>query len=73
MARFILDVANCDKEKTQMILYSLLEDTFLARELTRITLIDESNDHQFNDDEQMNVLSDDQINNYNAELKVLSI
>jgi hypothetical protein len=72
MARFILDVANCDKEKTQMILYSLLEDTFLARELTRIVLIDETNKNQFFNNELDNALSDEQIQNYNTELKILS-
>lgn len=70
MARFILDVANCDSEKVTKVLYELLEDTFLNSEIASITCIDETNNNQFYDKREKNKLSEEQIENYIKELKL---
>ena len=72
MARFILDVANCDTKETTEIMYGLLETELLVGKVTRITIIDEENTNQFHENELENVLSDEQIQNYNNELELLS-
>jgi hypothetical protein len=66
MARFILDVANCDDAKIQKVLYDLLEESFLGKELVRITVIDETNEAQFHGDER-DALTPQQIERFKAE------
>lgn len=63
MARFILDVANCDKEEANKIMERVVEE--LGDKITSITLVDVSNDNQFYKDARKNVLSEKQINNFN--------
>jgi hypothetical protein len=71
MARFILDVANCDKNKIKKI-FDLMEDSFLGGELARLTVIDETNDGQFNEIETDDKLTEKQIQNYNETLNQIS-
>lgn len=70
MARFILDVANADSKKIEKIMYDLFENTFLASEVASITCIDETNSNQFYDSPENNIISEEQITNYNKELKI---
>lgn len=63
MARFILDVANCDKEEANKIMERVVEE--LGDKIASITLVDVSNDNQFHEDATKNVLSEKQINNFN--------
>ena len=63
MARFILDVANCDKEEANKIMERVVEE--LGDKITSITLVDVSNDNQFYEDARKNVLTKKQINNFN--------
>lgn len=62
MARFILDVANCDKEEANKIMERVVEE--LGDKIASITLVDVSNDNQFYEDASKNVLSEKQINNF---------
>ena len=70
MARFILDVANCDPKKVEKVLYDLIDTTFLGKEVARIICIDETNDAQFNDDER-DQITPKQMENHLHELKLL--
>ena len=63
MARFILDVANCDKKEANKIMERVVEE--LGDKITSITLVDVSNDNQFYEDARKNVLTKKQINNFN--------
>jgi hypothetical protein len=63
MARFILDVANCDKEEANKVMERVVEE--LGDKIASITLVDVSNDNQFHEDATKNVLSEKQINNFN--------
>ena len=62
MARFILDVANCDKTEASKIMDRVVEE--LGDKVASITLVDVSNDNQFYEDASKNVLSEKQINNF---------
>lgn len=62
MARFILDVANCDKKEASKIMDRVVEE--LGDKVASITLVDVSNDNQFYEDASKNVLSEKQINNF---------
>jgi hypothetical protein len=66
MARFILDVGNLDAEGISEVLDVIERDPFLAKGLTSIRCIDETNDNQFyswdtGTTPMMNVLSEKQI------------
>jgi hypothetical protein len=66
MARFILDVGNLDAEGISEVLDVIERDPFLAKGLTSIRCIDETNDNQFyswdtGTTPMMNVLSEGQI------------
>jgi len=63
MARFILDVANCTDEQTQNIMN--LVCSMLSSKVTTITLVDKTNEGQFYEDESKNILTEEQINNFN--------
>lgn len=63
MARFILDVANCDKKEANKVMERVVEE--LGDKIASITLVDVSNDNQFHEDATKNVLSEKQINNFN--------
>ena len=74
MARFILDVGNLDAEGISEVLDVIERDPFLAKGLTSIRCIDETNRNQFyswsaptkqhctGTTPMMNVLSEEQIN-----------
>jgi hypothetical protein len=66
MARFILDVANLDSKGIAEVLDVIERDPFLAKGVTSIRCIDETNDNQFyswdtGTTPMMNVLSEKQI------------
>ena len=63
MARFILDVANCDKKEANKVMERVVEE--LGDKIASITLVDVSNDNQFHEEASKNVLSEKQINNFN--------
>ena len=63
MARFILDVANCDKKEANKVMERVVEE--LGDKIASITLVDVSNDNQFHEDASKNVLTKKQINNFN--------
>ena len=62
MARFILDVANCDKKEANKVMERVVEE--LGDKIASITLVDVSNDNQFYEDARKNVLTKKQINNF---------
>jgi hypothetical protein len=66
MARFILDMANLDSKGIAEVLDVIERDPFLAKGVTSIRCIDETNDNQFyswdtGTTPMMNVLSEKQI------------
>ena len=63
MARFILDIANLNKEQIKVFQQELIEE--LIAEIVTITCIDETNSHQFNEDKTLNTLSKEQIEAFN--------
>jgi hypothetical protein len=74
MARFILDVANLDAKGIAEVLDVIERDPFLAKGVTSIRCIDETNDNQFycwdtGTTPMMNALSEKQIE---EDKKVLS-
>ena len=66
MARFILDVANCDKNDIEKVFEILDRDKFLSLKIATIKCIDETNDNQFYTEYENNTneLSEEQINNF---------
>lgn len=66
MARFILDVANCDKNDIEKVFEILDRDKFLSLKIATIKCIDETNDNQFYTEyeDNTNELSEEQINNF---------
>lgn len=66
MARFILDVANCDRGDIEKIFEVLDRDEFLSRKNATIKCIDETNDNQFYTEYETNTneLSEKQIENF---------
>ena len=64
MARFILDVANLDKDGVKKVLTEWGVE-FSIGNMVAITCIDETNENQFYNDESLNFLSKEQINKYN--------
>lgn len=66
MARFILDVANCNDEDIKKVL-GLINNTFLSSVVSRMVCIDNTNNNQFHDsiDDQ---LSQEQIDNFKKSL-----
>jgi hypothetical protein len=74
MARFILDVANLDSKGIAEVLDVIERDPFLAKGVTSIRCIDETNNNQFyswdtGTTPMMNALSEEQIE---EDKKVLS-
>jgi hypothetical protein len=67
MARFILDIANLDSEKINMVMETICE--LSSGEIFTIHCIDETNDNQFYDDSTKNILSKKQIANHKEQLK----
>ena len=64
MARFILDVANLDKDGIKKVLTNCCDESLMGN-MVFITCIDETNENQFYNDESLNFLSKEQINKYN--------
>ncbi len=67
MARFILDVANCNENDIKKVL-NLVETTFLSSTVCRIACIDETNENQFHDSME-DQLSTKQIDNFKKSLE----
>lgn len=63
MARFVLDVANCTEEQTQNIMKLIC--SMLSSKVVTIQVVDRTNDGQFHEDESKNVLTQEQIDNFN--------
>ena len=64
MARFILDVANLDRDGIKKVLTKCSNESLMG-DMVTITCIDETNENQFYNDGSLNFLSKDQINKYN--------
>ena len=64
MARFILDVANLDKDGIKKVLTTCADESLMGNMVT-ITCVEETNENQFYNDESRNFLSKEQINKYN--------
>ena len=64
MARFILDVANLDRDGIKKVLTNCCDESLMGGMVT-ITCVEETNENQFYNDVSLNFLSKDQISKYN--------
>ena len=63
--RFILDIANKTDSKAEM--KKIID--FLSNEIATIHCIDQTNENQFYDEQEKNILTEKQIRNYNNQMK----
>ena len=69
MARFVLDVANCDKAETSKVMERVI--TELVDKVATIRVVDVSNTCQFSNCEKEDVLTKRQILNFNQKKNLL--
>jgi nucleoid DNA-binding protein len=69
MARFVFDVANCDKEEASKVMDRITEE--LGDKVATIRVIDLTNTCQFSNNEKEDVLTKRQILNFNQKKDLL--